>query len=164
MGLMDFSLGDIGGVFTGIREAITGEKILDPAEMAKIELQLKQLESLANEGQISINKVEAAHKSLFVAGWRPWIGWICGTAIGYAYVGQPLLEWGVMIAGYDMAVETITSTPILGSDAMTTISTWSEGIRIPTIDSDRLFELVLAMLGMATLRTYEKKTGVAREE
>ncbi len=164
MGLMDFSLGDIGGVFTGIREAITGEKILDPAEMAKIELQLKQLESLANEGQISINKVEAAHKSLFVAGWRPFIGWVCGTAIAYAYVGQPLLEWGVMFAGYDMAVQTITQVPVIGSDAIQSVVTWSEGIRIPEIETDRLFELVLAMLGMATLRTYEKEKGIARED
>ncbi len=164
MGLMDFSLGDIGSVFTGIREAITGEKILDPAEMAKIELQLKQLESLANEGQISINKVEAAHKSLFVAGWRPFIGWVCGTAIAYAYVGQPLLEWGVMFAGYDMAVQTITQVPVIGSDAIQSVVTWSEGIRIPEIETDRLFELVLAMLGMATLRTYEKEKGIARED
>ncbi len=164
MGLMDFSLGDIGSVFTGIREAITGEKILDPAEMAKIELQLKQLESLANEGQISINKVEAAHKNIFVSGWRPFIGWVCGTAIAYAYVGQPLLEWGVMFAGYDMAVQTITQVPVIGSDAIQSVVTWSEGIRIPEIETDRLFELVLAMLGMATLRTYEKEKGIARED
>ena len=164
MGLMDFSLGDIGSVFTGIREAITGEKILDPTEMAKIDLQLRQLESLANEGQISINKVEAAHKSIFVAGARPFILWVCGTSLAYAFVGQPLLEWGVMFAGYEMAIETIIQTPIPGTNAFSTVSSWSEGIRIPIIETDRLFELTLAMLGMSTLRTYEKAKGVAREK
>lgn len=164
MGLMDFSLGDVGNIFTGIREAITGEKITDPNRLAEIDLQLKELESLANQGQIAINTVEASHKSIFVAGWRPFIGWVCGTAIAYAFVGQPILEWGVMIAGYEMAVETIVNTPIPGTDTFASTSSWSEGIRIPEIKTDRLFELVLAMLGMATLRTYEKKHGVQREK
>ena len=138
MGLMDFSLGDIGSVFTGIREAITGEKIKDPAEMAKISLQLSQLEHMANEGQISINKIEAAHDSLFVAGWRPFIGWVCGIAIAYAFVLQPLIEWGIAIAKLD--------------------------IKAPTLQVDTLYQLVLAMLGMATLRTYEKKEKISREK
>lgn len=135
---MDFELGDIGNLFRGIRESITGEKITDPAEMAKISYQLSQLEQAANQGQISINKIEAAHKSLFVAGWRPFIGWVCGVAIAYAYIGQPIIEWAVAIAELD--------------------------IKTPKIDSDTLYQLVLAMLGMATLRTYEKKENVSREK
>lgn len=138
MAIMDFSLGDIGGVFTSIREAITGEKIKDPAEMAKISLQLSQLEHMANEGQISINKIEAAHESLFVAGWRPFIGWVCGFAIAYAFVLQPLIEWGIAIAGLEIGT--------------------------PKLNTDTLYQLVLAMLGMATLRTYEKKNQVSREK
>ena len=138
MGLMDFNLGEIGGVFTSIREAITGEKIKDPAEMAKISLQLSQLEQMANQGQISINKIEAAHKSLFVAGWRPFIGWVCGIAIAYAFVAQPLLEWVVAVYGLEISA--------------------------PKLNVDTLYQLVLAMLGMATLRTYEKKQKVNREQ
>ena len=138
MGMVDFSLGDIGSVFTSIREAITGEKIKDPAEMAKISLQLSELEQMANQGQISINKIEAAHKSLFVAGWRPFIGWVCGVAIAYAFVAQPIIEWGIAIAQLD--------------------------IEAPKLNVDTLYQLVLAMLGMATLRTYEKKNEVSREK
>ena len=152
MGLMDFNLGDIGNVFTSIRESITGEKIKDPVEMAKIELQLSQLESMANQGQISINKIEAAHKSLFVAGWRPFIGWVCGVSIAYAFVGQPILEWVVSI--FD-----ITQTYV-NEDGLS----YQIPLTAPEIDSDVLFELVLAMLGMATLRTYEKKNNVNREK
>jgi len=138
MGLMDFNLGEIGGVFTSIREAITGEKIKDPAEMAKISLQLSQLEQMANQGQISINKIEAAHKSLFVAGWRPFIGWVCGIAIAYAFVLQPLIEWVVAVNQLDIVT--------------------------PKLNVDTLYQLVLAMLGMATLRTYEKQKQVSREK
>lgn len=138
MALMDFSLSDIGGVFTSIREAITGEKIKDPAEMAKIDLQLQQLEQAAREGQIGINKVEAAHKSIFVAGWRPFIGWVCGVGIAYAFLLNPLISWGVAIAGLEVVP--------------------------PTIDPTVLYNLVIAMLGMAGLRTYEKKSNVAREK
>jgi len=153
MALVDFTLGDIGGVFTSIREAITGEKIKDPAKMAEIRLQLQQLESMANQGQISINKVEAAHKSLFVAGWRPFIGWVCGVAVAYAFVLQPIIEWVVVLAGFEVSHYTVVADKVV----------WSEGIRLPIIESDRLLELVLAMLGMATLRTYEKKHSKARE-
>lgn len=152
MALMDFNLGDIGGVFTSIREAITGEKIKDPAEMAKITLQLSQLESMANQGQISINKIEAAHKSLFVAGWRPFIGWVCGVAIAYAFVLQPIIEW--VVVGFEL---TQAYTEADGSVIQVPLTT-------PKIETDALFELVIAMLGMATLRTYEKQKLVSREK
>ena len=138
MALVDFKLGDIGNLFTSAREALTGKKILDPNELAQLDFKLSQLEHLANQGQIEVNKVEAAHESLFVAGWRPFIGWVCGIAIAYAFVLQPLIEWGIVLAGLE--VET------------------------PKINVDTLYQLVLAMLGMATLRTYEKKQNVAREK
>jgi len=136
--MVDFKLGDVGNVFTSIREAITGEKIKDPLEMAKISLQLSQLEQMANEGQISINKIEAAHSNLFVAGWRPFIGWICGIAIAYTFVLHPMIEWGIALSGSHATA--------------------------PKLNVDTLYQLVLAMLGMATLRTYEKKQQVAREK
>lgn len=137
-GLVDFSLNDIGGIFTSMREAITGDKIKDPVEMAKIDLQLQQLAQASRSGQIAVNKIEAAHKNLFVAGWRPFIGWTCGVAIAYAFIGQPIFEWVVALQGLD--------------------------IEPPKIESEILFELVLAMLGMAGLRTYEKKVNVSREK
>ena len=136
--MVDFSLDDIGGVFTSIREAITGDKIKDPAEMARIELQLKQLEQASRNGQIAINKIEAAHKSIFVAGWRPFIGWVCGVAIAYAFVGEPVIEWVVAINHLDVTT--------------------------PKVDSATLYQLVIAMLGMAGLRTFEKSKNVSREK
>ena len=89
-------------------------------------------------GQLEINKVEAAHKSIFVAGWRPFIGWVCGAGIAWAFVGQPVANWAVEAFGL--------------------------GISLPIIPTDNLMELVLAMLGMGGLRTFEKLRGVAREK
>ena len=136
--MIDVNLGDIGSLFTSVREAWTGEKITDPDKRAEISYKLSQLEHMANQGQIEVNKVEAAHNSLFVAGWRPFIGWVCGVALAYAYVGQPILEWVIALNGLD--------------------------IKPPVIDTDTLYQLVLALLGMATLRTYEKTKKVQREK
>ena len=151
MGLLDFSIGDIGEVLVKAREAITGKRVIDDAEMAKIDLELAKLQQAVNTGQIEINKVEAAHKSLFVAGWRPFIGWVCGLAIAYAYIGQPIFEWFV-------AIFDITYTRTVGEDEVV------ELIKAPKIDTNTLYQLVLAMLGLAGLRTYEKSKNVAREK
>lgn len=130
MGLVDFSLGDIGNLFTNIREAITGKKILDPNEQAKITLELAKLEQVLQQGQIDINKAEASNPNWFVAGWRPSIGWTGSLAIFYFYIAQPTIEWICKLQGIDV-------TP-------------------PHIDSAMLFNLVIAMLGLGGFRTFEK--------
>ena len=92
-----------------------------------------------NQGlaQMEINKIEAAHKSLFVAGWRPFIGWVCGVGFAWAFIGHPMFEWLVAAGLIEMVA--------------------------PVLQVDALMELALGMLGLAGLRTYEKKIGIARE-
>ncbi len=89
------------------------------------------------QGQIDTNKTEAASSSTFVAGWRPFIGWVCGSALAYTYIGYPLLVW--IAAVWNPAFH----PPALGIDNM-------------------LYELLLGMLGLGGLRTFEKIKGVAR--
>ena len=60
-------------------------------EQDKIKIALQELDNQINMGQIEINKQEAAHRSIFVAGWRPFIGWVCGAALAYDFVGRPIL-------------------------------------------------------------------------
>jgi len=115
---------------------IPDEKSRNEAK-AKIEAELITAANAALQAQLEINKTEAIHKSLFVAGWRPFIGWICGLSIFWAFLGQPLLGWVMLVNG----IETLP----------------------PAIATERLFELVLAMLGIGGLRTFEKLKGVARE-
>jgi len=83
--------------------------------------------------QAEINRVEAGHRSLFVAGWRPFIGWVCGVGFLWAFLLHPLFEWVVLIRGF--------------------------GITAPAIVTDNMMELVLALLGLGTLRSVEKMTG-----
>ena len=101
----------------------------------------KELVDAANSvmlAQTEINAAEAQHKSIFVAGWRPFIGWVCGVGIAWSMVVQPVAQWA-MIA-------------------------WGDGTELPTIDTSYLMELVTAMLGMSGLRTFEKMRGVARRK
>ncbi|MFZ3043581.1 MAG: 3TM-type holin [Minisyncoccia bacterium] len=89
------------------------------------------------QGQLEVNKAEASSNSMFVAGWRPYIGWICGSALGYTYLLYPILTWVTTVW-----FPSITP-PVLGNDGM-------------------LYELLFGMLGMGALRTFEKVKGVAR--
>jgi hypothetical protein len=94
------------------------------------------------KAQVEVNRQEAAHKSLFVAGWRPAIGWICGTALAWNFVIQPLLLWAAWVF------------PEYAPDISTA----------PKLESDELMTVLLGMLGLGGLRTYEKKHNVAREK
>jgi len=133
MALVDFSLGDVGNLFRGIREAVTGEKIIDPVKQLEIELQLTQLENALIAGQLEINKAEAQNPHLFVSGWRPYIGWVCGFAITYEFAFYPILLW------FNELFWNVTPPP--------------------HIDYALLGQLLFAMLGVAGLRTYEKNKG-----
>lgn len=88
-------------------------------------------------GQMDINKIEAGHSSIFVAGARPFILWVCGFAVAYQFVIYPLLFslFGLL-------------------DIVLTI---------PVLETDNLYSLMLGMLGFGAMRSYEKKNGVARE-
>lgn len=88
------------------------------------------------QGQIDTNKAEATNPNVFVSGWRPFIGWVCGTALMYTYIGYPIAIWATTI-WFPSVVP-----PKLGNDGM-------------------LYELLLGMLGMGGLRTFEKVKGVA---
>ncbi len=86
------------------------------------------------KGQLEVNKTEAAHKSLFVAGWRPAIGWICGFSIGYHFILEPIIQYILIVNAIQFET--------------------------PEFDFSQLSTIVMAMLGMSGLRSYEKTKGV----
>lgn len=88
------------------------------------------------QGQIDTNKVEAANPNMFVAGWRPYVGWVCGTGFAIQFVVAPIAEWGAALAGHP--------------------------VKFPELDIDTLLTLLGGMLGIGGLRTYEKTKGVNR--
>ena len=125
----------------GIDDAITAalrvldKFVPDPAAKAKAEAELRTSLQLWDKGQTDINVVEAANPNLFVSGWRPFIGWVCGLALAYQYVAAPLLMWVATSLHIALAAP-------------------------PKLDGT-LWELVFALLGMGGLRTLEKVKGVA---
>jgi len=135
MGLLDFNLSDIGGILTSAREAITGKKITNPAEMAKIDLQLQTLENALTTGQLAINKAEAQSSHWFVASWRPFIGWVGGMALAYQFLLYPLIVWAWVATGND-----IETAP-------------------PMVDASALYPVLLGMLGIGGLRSLDKFHG-----
>ncbi len=116
--------------------------IPDPNARAKakeeFERELLTAVTQASQAQTKINEIEAQHSSIFVAGWRPFIGWVCGIGLLWAFILQPIFIWSITV--FDLGVTSI-----------------------PKINSDGLYQLVLAMLGMGGLRTFEKMKGVSRE-
>ena len=96
----------------------------------------KHAQELA-KSQIEVNKIEAASRSVFVAGWRPFVGWTCGVALAYHFVLQPLALFGITVAGVEMSP-------------------------LPSFDMDTLLTVLLGMLGLGGLRTLEKTKGVSK--
>lgn len=113
---------------------------LDGQQKVKAEQAMKLLEMAQSdaEGQRQVNQAEASHRSIFVAGWRPFIGWICGLSLCYAFLLQPLL---------------VSLLPVIAPDFSGTL---------PEFPMDYLMELMLGMLGIGGLRTFEKWKGVSR--
>ena len=96
----------------------------------------KHAQELA-KGQLEINKAEASHKSIFVAGWRPFIGWTCGIALCWHFVLQPLIMFLSVLFGFILP-------------------------ELPAFDMGSLMTVLMGMLGLGGLRTYEKQKGLTK--
>ena len=118
----------IGQLAKDIREAVKGKE-LDP------NAQLEMASKLA-EVQTKINEAEASHRSVFVAGWRPFIGWVCGIGLGYAVFLEPLLRFTFTVKGW--------------------------AIEFPEINTNVTMQVLLGMLGLAGARSYEKKNKLTK--
>ena len=87
------------------------------------------------QGQLDINKVEAANPSVFVSGWRPFIGWVCGSACAWNWIGLPVAKMGLTLLGHPLDLAQANLTEML--------------------------PVLFGMLGLGTLRTVEKINGVS---
>jgi hypothetical protein len=110
----------------------------EAAAKARQEIEAQLTKHLANIdlAQLEINKTEAAHRSIFVAGWRPFIGWSCGFALAYTYVVQPIAVFALAQTGYL--------------------------IDLPTLSMSEMMPVLMGMLGLGGLRTFEKFKRVAK--
>jgi hypothetical protein len=109
------------------------------AERAKSEMEMSLVEAAnqVNIEQIRTNQMEAQHRSLFVAGWRPFIGWTCGVGFAWAFIGNSIVRTVFAANGLDQSL-------------------------LPTIDTAPLVEMTFAMLGLAGMRSWEKSRGLTK--
>ncbi len=132
------NLGSLVGPVTGLLDKFIEDKDVknklahDLSTMAE-----RHAQELA-KGQMEINKTEAAHKSLFVAGWRPAIGWICGLGMASNFLLIPVANFVLALTG--------------------------SAIVVPLLDTGEMMPVLMGMLGLGAMRTYEKKQGVQRDK
>tara|TARA_B100000212_G_C27269072_1_gene487895 strand:+ start:162 stop:563 length:402 start_codon:yes stop_codon:yes gene_type:complete len=88
------------------------------------------------KGQLEINKAEAQSRNIFVAGWRPFIGWTCGVAMAYNYVIHPIMIF--VLAQLDYLVA------------------------LPALDLGEMMPVLMGMLGLGGLRSFEKYKGISK--
>ena len=126
----------IGDLISGVGK-IADDLFTSDEERLKIGLQEKLIEAEKIKGQLDINKTEAQHKSVFVAGWRPAIGWVGAVALAYQFIIYPLLVWLWTWAQAEKHIpENLTPPPVL--------------------DTDTLWVILSGMLGIAGMRSFDK--------
>jgi hypothetical protein len=104
----------------------------DVATMAQ-----KHAQELA-KAQLEVNRVEAAHKSMFVAGWRPSVGWVCYAGLASNYLFIPMANFVLVLT--------------------------NSNVTVPALDLSGMMPVLMGMLGLGAMRSYEKVNGVSREK
>ena len=122
----------------GIADKVLGKFIPDKTLRDQLHHEMNMAFHEANLAQVEINKVEAASQNMFVAGWRPFVGWTCGVALLYHFLLLPLLHFILKATGNE--------------------------VELPEFDFSHLSTILMGMLGLGSLRTYEKLRGVSREK
>jgi hypothetical protein len=125
------------GPVTGILDKFIEDKDAKNAMAHEIATMAEKAAHEAAMAQVEVNKAEAQHRSIFVAGWRPFIGWTCGIALAYHFVANPLIMFAVTVAGVDIPT-------------------------LPSFDMDSLMTVLLGMLGLGGMRSFEKMKGLTK--
>lgn len=136
---MSVNLLGIGNIIDGVAN-VADDLLTSDEERLKIALQQRTVDGELVKGQLEVNKAESQHQSVFVAGWRPFIGWVGAIALAYQFILYPLLTWvwaifeakGWIPAGFDPP---------------------------PVLDAEALWVVVTGMLGIAGLRSFDKVKG-----
>lgn len=136
MTLVDKILGaPVGGAIDAVGNVLDRLFTSDDERLSREEA-LTRLAQAPHLAQVELNKIEAAHPSVFVAGWRPFIGWVCGVALAWHFIGYDFFVWLALAAG-------LPAPPILAG-------------------TEELISVVVSLLGLGLLRTVEKSRGVTK--
>jgi hypothetical protein len=110
--------------------------VVDKDLKLKLQHELNQELHKANIAQLEVNKVEAAHRNVFVAGWRPFTGWVCASALAYHFIIEPIVVFGLALYNIQLT--------------------------LPQFDMGSLLTVLMGMLGLGGLRTFEKSKGLTK--
>jgi hypothetical protein len=119
-------------LFTSDKERLDAQ-----IELQKVSLEAAKIDASLATGQMEVNKAEAANASLFVAGWRPAIGWVGAASLFYQYLVYPFLVWAWALMQAKGWVPMTMNAP-------------------PMLEAEALWVILSGMLGIASLRTVEK--------
>ena len=132
------NLGSLVGPVTGLLDKFIEDKdVKNKLAHEVATMSERQAQELA-KGQMEINKTEAAHKSLFVAGWRPAVGWTCCLGMASNFLLIPMANFALALAESEVVV--------------------------PLLNTGEMMPVLMGMLGLGAMRTYEKKQGVQRDK
>jgi hypothetical protein len=115
---------------------VASDLITTDKEKMQLEIENRKLDQAVDMAQIEVNKIEAASSSMWTSGWRPFIGWGCGAAFIYSAMLEPIARFVAQV-GFDY-----TGT-------------------FPQIDTNLTMQVLLGLLGLSGMRSYEKSKGVA---
>ena len=114
--------------------------IPDKTAAAAAKAQLVQMQVAGDldqiKGQLSVDQTEAGSQSIFVAGWRPFVGWACGAAFCYVYILQPMVQFALVACKVNFDLS-----------------------KIPSLDIADMMPVLLGMLGLGAMRSYDKVNG-----
>ena len=132
----------IGAIIDSVGK-VASDLITTDKERIELELEGKRIDQATDLAQMEVNKVEAQNQNLFVAGWRPAVGWVGAAAMAYQFLAYPLLVWSWTWMQAEQIVPQDVKPP-------------------PMLDTEALWVILSGMLGIAGMRSFEKTRGVAR--
>ena len=121
----------ISNTFNGLGNVLD-EVITTKEERAKVDIEFNKL-------QTEINKLESQNASVFVSGWRPFVGWVCATGLGFNYILRPIMNYVIILMNKPNIVP------------------------METLSMSEMLTLLTGMLGFGALRSYEKRKNKARD-
>jgi hypothetical protein len=126
------------GPITGLLDKFIEDKDQKNALAHEIATMSQKYAQEIAKGQMAINQVEAAHKSLFVSGWRPAVGWVCVLGMFGNFITIPFSNFVLALLGIDIV--------------------------IPLVPLETMMPVLMGMLGLGAMRSYEKKNSVHRDK
>jgi len=135
LNLLGGLLGGKGGALKTIAKVVDEIHTSEEEKLDK-KILMQRIQQKLAEKQLDVNAKEASHRSIFVAGWRPFIGWIGGLALMFEFILSPCIEWYAKFAGLNLTAPEIQTGPLLA--------------------------IVTSMLGVAGMRSFEKARGLTK--